>query len=795
MLQNFFKIAWRNFWKQKVYSVINVFGLALGLTATIFIFRYVQDELSYDQFHEKGERMYRITESFKNGEEYTTTAMSPYKIAPLLAEYSPAVESFTRIDTYVERQILQVGDEKHEEMSITYVDSTFFQNFSFQLLQGDPKTVLTEPYTMVLSEEKAQQIFGAENPIGKTIAMTRGYSAEKYQVEVTGVMETMPANSHFHYDFLLSMATADILIPNRIDSWGWTSQYSYIVLKKGHSIAEVEPLLAEIRDEHAPEWFQEWAYFGVQPMTDIHLKSQLKDEIEANGSMANVYIFSLVGLFILLIAGINYMNLATARAAGRAKEVGMRKVIGARRKHLIYQFLCESVLVSLLAFAVAIVAAELLLPFFNNLTGKSLDSALFDQPLQMAAGLGIVSLIGLLAGSYPAFFLSGFQPLKVLKGTLAKAGTQTLLLRKGLVVFQFAISIALIVGILVINQQWQFLRSKNLGIETEQTLVIPIQSQRLLENYDNFKQELLTHSGVLHVTATNKTPLSVFTNYATLELNGTERAYTLPYVAIDDDFFATYEAEVIEGRAFTTFQQDSNRVILNEAAVELLELENPVGTELTFGSGFEPTVIGVVKDFNFESLYSEIRPMYFFLSTGNLSFISMRIRPENVEATLAHLNSTWQQFDLDESLTYSFLDEDINSRYQAEALFLKIFTAFGILGILIACLGIFGLASYSATQRSKEVSIRKVLGAGAEQIAILLSKDFLKLVGLAFLVATPIAWFGLQAWLENYVYRIDLSIFTFALAGLMALLIALLSVSYQSIRTALMNPVHALKQE
>ncbi|MBK7871977.1 MAG: ABC transporter permease [Saprospiraceae bacterium] len=606
MWKNYLKIALRNFWNQRLYSLINVFGLAIGLAAGIFIFLYVQDELSYDQIHSKGDRIYRLTETFKNGDDVTTTAMTPYKIAPLLAEASPAVEAFTRLDTDAgrgETQIIKYGDKKIETQAITFADSNFFEVFSFPLLQGNAKTVLTNPNTVVLSKTQASLIFDQEDPMGKVIAIKDSYSNNSYDAVVTGIMKDMPHNVHFHYDILVSKATGDIIIPQRMDHWGWTSQYSYIILKEGHDIAEVESVMAEVKKKNAPDWFNEWCSFGTQALTDIHLHSNLKDEIEMNGNISNIYIFSIIGIFILLIASINYMNLATARAASRAREVGMRKVIGAQYRQLVRQFLVESMLITFLAFVVALLLANLLLPLFNNLTGKTLAFNDVVKPNMLLIWIGISIVIGLIAGSYPAFFMASFKPIKVLKGLFSKTGSQTLILRKALVVIQFSISIALIVGILVIFSQWEYLRTKRLGINTEQMLMLPIRSQRVLNNYQTLKQEIQRTPGVLGVTATSKTPVSVFSNYNVFDVTKEDDDYTLPIIGIDEDFTNIYSAEIVEGRAFRNFQLDSNSVLLNEAAVKLIGIENPIGQILKFGNTYQPTVVGVLKDFNFESLH------------------------------------------------------------------------------------------------------------------------------------------------------------------------------------------------
>lgn len=798
MFRNHLKIAIRHFRKQQLFSLLNVFGLAIGLCAGMFILLYVQDERRYDQFHEDGQRIYRITETFKNGDAYTTTAMTPYKIAPLLADYSSAVEAKTCLDTDPgsgESQVLHYQEKKFETKSITFVDSNFFEFFSFPLVQGNPKTVLLAPNALVISQSAAQKIFRGEDPIGKVVKVQDGYDERSYDAQVTGVMADMPHNSHFHYDYLVSKKTGDLMMPNRKDAWGWTSQYSYIRLKEGHQIAEVEKALHEVKEKNAPEWFKEFCKFGVQPLEGIHLHSNIKDEIEANGNISNVYIFSIVGIFILLIACINYMNLATARASNRAREVGMRKVIGAHYFQLVRQFLTESVLVALLALIVAYVFMLLLLPAFNQLTAKALDYRDIFTPQHILMWTGLVVGLGVLAGSFPAFFLSSFKPLAVLKGLFSKSGNQTLLLRKGLVVLQFTISIALMVGMLVIFEQWSFLRNKRLGIETEQMLLLPIRSQKMLSNYTSFKKELLQNPKVQGVTATSKTPLTVFSSYGMFDVKSEADNFTVPGIGIDEDFVKVYGTKVVEGRNFRNVEADANSIILNEAAVKLIDVEEPIGQAVNFDGHYKPVIVGVLANFNFESLHNEILPMYFYPTTGDFNTITVKIAPEGIKATVDQIKKTWDKMGLTESFSFTFLDQDINQRYEAEVHFLQVFTVLSILAILIACLGLFGLAAFSAEQRTKEIGIRKVLGATISGITTLLAQDFLKLILIALLIACPVAWYFMQQWLQDFAYHIDIQWWMFAAAGALALGIAFLTISIQSIKAALANPMKSLRSE
>ncbi len=799
MLKSYLKNALRNIRKNRIYSFLNILGLSVGITATFFLMLYVNDELSYDRFHENSKSLYVLAESFKNGDSYTTTQMTPYKLGPLLKEVSPAVEAVTRVDASFGNVLFEYEGQRFEEArGVTAVDSNFFEVFSFPLLQGNPQTVLREPNSLVISETKARQYFGSVDPIGKPLTLINGYGGEEYELMVTGIMKDMPENSQLQYGLIFSMAMADDILPNRIQSWGWTSQYTYFLLAEGHEVAEVESVLSKIIEEHAPDFFKEWAYFQAYPMASLHLDVALKDELGANSSRTYVYIFSLIGFFILLIACINYMNLATARAATRAKEVGLRKVVGARRRQLTAQFFTESLIVVLVSFLLAIVLAQLMTPYFQQLTGKELAFNWFGKPSFLLGSLGLLLFAGLLAGSYPAFFLSGFQPVRVLQGELSSRGKNALWLRRALVVLQFTLSIALIVGILVIYSQWKYLQNKDLGIDTEQILLLAANNNRqVVDRYEALKEELLKYPEVAGVASSNKDPFQVFGNYSTFTLAGqSEQEYSVPYIIADPDFFDIYGAKVKEGRPFQDYERDSVDVaILNEAALKLLGREDVLGSQMVFSQDFKPTLVGVVKDFHFESLHAEIRPMVFFPGSGRIGTISVKLRGGDVPVAIRKMEKAWKEVGIESAFSYSFFDESARRFYQSEARFLATFAVFGLLGIIIACLGIFGLASFSALQRSREVGIRKVLGASVSRLVWLLCSEFLALTLGAFLLAIPLAYLGMQRWLENFAYQVNMSWWMYILAGVLAMLIAFASVSLQSFKAARMNPAEVLKYE
>jgi putative ABC transport system permease protein len=797
MLKNYIKIAFRQLWRHKFYSLINISGLAIGLASCLLIFLYVQDELSYDQFHKNKDRIYRITEEFKTGDGVMSTALTPYRIGPEIRRQFPQVEKMVRIDYDIEPHVVKVGDKKFSEQRITSTDPEFFSLFSFPLLEGNARTALVEPYTVAISNEMAEKYFPGERALGKTMEFINAQNYKSFQVKVTGVYKAMPSNSHFHKDFLLSTATADILIPERREELGWTSHFTYFLFRPGTDPAKMQKAINDyITKSLLPEQARQWiSRFRLQSLNDIHLRSNEKEELEANGDINYVYIFSAIALFVLVLACINYMNLATARAANRAREVGVRKVVGAVKKQLVFQFLSESVLITLMAMVLALMLAMLTLPFFNQVSGKTLSLS-FIKPQLLVIMFSSTIAAGLFAGSYPAFFLSAYQPVKVLKGTLAKAGSGALLLRRSLVVLQFSISIILIIGTIVIYTQWNYLQNKKTGLSTEQTLVIPLASQVLQKNYYVLKNSLLASGAITNVTAARKDPTSRFGNYTGVTVQGRDGFKVVPWLGVDSNFFRSFEIPVVAGRDFRARVRGDtlNEYLINEAAVQLLELKDPVGTHVTVFDN-PGRIVGVVKDFHFESLHSKLSPILFSTGDGGLNSMTVRIKAGNTANTLAFIEKEYKKADPESTFTYTFLDEKIAGLYVSEARFFSVFTSFSGLAIFIACLGIFGLASFTASQRNKEIGIRKVLGASVQSISILLTKEFIWLVIVANIIAWPTAWFMMKKWLEDFPYRIEQGTWMFLLAAVLAILIAVITVSSQAIKAALCNPVKSLKAE
>lgn len=795
MLSNYLKIAIRLLFRNRFYSIINILGLAIGLTSCFLIVVYVQDELSYDRFHVKKERIYRIVEEFKTGEGVITTGLTPYKLALDLKEQFPEIEKVVRIDYDIESEIVHYGNKEVLQNGITAVDPDFFDVFSFKLLQGNAKTALIEPNTVVLSDEKARLYFPKGDAIGKVLNFKNPYSHNIYTAKVTGVFKEMPKNSHFHKDFLLSTATADILIPERKEQLGWTSHFSYLLLRPSADPIRLEKEINKYIFKNYPKQVTEWwSYFPLQSLKDIHLYSNLKEELEPNGDIAYVYIFSAIALIIILLACINYMNLATARAATRAKEIGIRKVVGAFKRNLIFQLIGESLLLTFLAFVVSCLLSVLLLPFFNSLSGKELYIDFSDIGL-LTKFLSVSLLIGVLAGSYPAFFLSAFQPIKVLKGSLSKAGFKSLLFRKGLVVLQFSISIVLIIGTMVIYRQWNYLQNRKLGINSEQVVIVPVQTRKEDFGYPLLKKELLRSANILQVTATEKNITNRFGNYSTLLING--KQVVMPRAEVDRDFFKTFNISLLAGSDFNPEIDTASKIkdyIVNEAALNLMGIKNPVG-ELIDVNDEKGRIIGVVKNFHFESLHSEISPVIFHSRPFGFNYFIIKIKPTDVKGALAFVEKQYKKIDPEAIFQFTFLDDNINALYKTEAKFFTVFSTFSGLAIFIACLGIFGLASFTASQRTREIGIRKVLGASVQAISIHLTRDFIKLVLLANIIAWPVALYFMKQWLKSFPYRIELGFSIFILAAIIAFFIAILTVSSQAIKAALANPVKSLRTE
>lgn len=749
MFKNYLKIAWRNLRNRKGYTVINIAGLAAGLAACLFISLYVQDELSYDDFHKNADRTYRVLREFDIPELKTTISTTPSALAPMLEENLPAVEEAVRVLEF--SPVVEYGNNKFVEASFISAEAGFFELFSFPVKQGEAS--LKQPSTIVITEAMATKYFTNENPIGKTLIVGSN------ELEVTGVISNIPANSHLQFDFVASLDEPDL-------EWGRNNFLTYILLQEGQSKEALMPQVADlIQSNTESEWDRAGNVFilHLQPITGIHLGQGVSVEIGSQGNILYVYLFIALAAFIILLACINFMNLATARSAERAREVGMRKTLGARRGQIAMQFLGESIIMTLFALMFALALCQLTLPFLNDLAGKSLElNTLYSGPAVLITA-GLVLIVGLVAGFYPALVLSSFKPSRAVKGKTGAGGGDYL--RKGLVVFQFAISISLLVATGVVYQQLQFMKSTGLDFEAENVVLIErvnfLGSQR-----ETFKQQLAELTGVERVTSAFSMPGTFFINSIWEPSAADAEAQNMDYTFVDFDYIETLGLEMLAGRSLSReYSTDSTAAILNEAAVRDFGWtpEEAVGKQLAQGER-KFTIVGVTKDFHYRSLHAEIYPVALFGPQRSPRYVAARITPDNVPETLETIQNAWKEFS-GLPFEYSFLADDLAAQYRSEDRLAKVFGVFASLAILIGCMGLFGLAAFMASKRTKEIGIRKVLGATVTGIVGLLSKDFLKLVAAGFLVAVPIAWYAMSQWLANFAYKIDIGIGIFLLAG------------------------------
>ncbi len=803
MIKNFLKTAIRNLLKNKVYSSINILGLAIGIACSVLIYIFVRFELSYDNYHEKADRIYRVAVRASIGDtKIHQTYSSAITFLKLLEEF-PEIETGVKFLNLGRVPVL-LDEKSFYEDRFFAVDSTFFDIFTVPLVHGDPSSVLAEPNTMVITETTALKYFGDTDVVGRVLTANFTYDPGRIDFRISGVSKDMPENSHFHYDLLASSTT----FPRYLNDTGWTANnfISYVVLVEGTSQQAVEEKLKEFTRKYMggdefDAWVAQgnyWQYF-LQPVTDIHLNSDLNGEFEANGDKLYVTIFSAVSLFILLIACINFMNLATARSSLRAKEVGIRKVVGSSRRILVSQFLTESVILVIFSMAAAIVIVELLLPGYRNLVGRDIGIHYFDNPWVLPSLLALALAVGVLSGSYPAFLLSAFTPASVLKGDVgdSKSGVW---IRNGLILFQFTISTFLIIGTILIYQQLRYFQEVKLGFDKEQVLLVR-NPGALGDRVTVFKDILRGKNGIEAVSGSNTVPGKGFSNWG-FGAEGVEENFTLNACVCDYDFLKTMKLELIKGRFFSReFKSDSSAAILNEKALKLLGWDDPLGKKINNWAQNRGnfTVIGVIEDYHYESLHQEIRPMALFLSGGYYThteqYISVRLRADRVPETLAEVEAAWNEFAPQMPFEYSFLDLDFDNLYMNEKRTRQLFLLFSALAIFIACLGLLGLASFIADRKTKEIGVRKVLGASIAGIVGRLNLTFTKWVLLSNLLAWPLAWFFMNGWLQNFPYRIEIRIWIFFAAGLLALAIALLTVSYQAIKAALANPAESLRNE
>ncbi len=809
MFKNYLKIAWRNLVKNKAYSIINITGLAIGLACFLLIALYVMDELSYDRFFPDANNIYRINSDIKFGGANLHMALTSDMMGQLLKKDYPQVEQYTRIYTSNGDKLIKKGTEYIDEKKVANVDSTFFDVFQLPVVEGSTKHALDEPNTVVLTESAAKKYFGNTHVVGKTIE-TRDDKNPFYKI--TAVIKDIPANAHFHFDFLFSMKNLDY-------SWGAITShnfYTYLKLRQGTDYKAFEKNLDQYIDKYVLPYAKKFMNinsmdefkkagnnleYSLMPLTKIHLYSDRSFELSAGGNVQYVYIFSAVALFILLIACINFMNLTTARSANRAREVGIRKVLGTEKSDLIWQFLFESTAMVLVSLIIAVIIVYAVLPLFNNVADKQMNISNLLSVYILPLLIALPFVVGLLAGSYPAFFLSSFKPIEVLKGKL-KLGSKSGGLRSVLVVFQFATSIVLIVGTIVVYDQLNYIQTKNLGYNKDQILIINGIGS-LNDNATAFKNEAKQLPGVVSATISGYLPVSdsyrsdnTFSKDAVLT---TQSGFDMQNWSIDYDYLKTLGMQIVKGRNFSKdFPTDSSAVIINETTAKILGYADPIGKNLyeseDNGATSAHTIIGVVKNFNFESLHQVIGPLCFHLGGGG-GFGVFKVNTANIQHLITQIQNKWKAIAPGLPFSYRFLNDSFDEMYRSEQRAGKIALIFSVLAIFIACLGLFGLATFIAEQRTKEIGIRKVLGASVQSIVQMLSKDFLKLVAIAFLFAAPLSWWIMNTWLQDFAYRINIEWWFFAFAGIGALLIALITVSFQAIRAAISNPVKSLRTE
>ncbi|MBX2962643.1 MAG: ABC transporter permease [Cyclobacteriaceae bacterium] len=802
MLRNYILVAIRNIKKQKLFSAINIAGLTVGIASCLFIFIYVKDELSFDRFHKDADRIYRVGLMGKMAGQEFNVSNSCYPVGLTMKEEIPGITDYTRIWPASNTVVFAFEDKSFSEKKVFYVDSNFFSFFSFELLEGDASTMLIEPNSVVITEDLAKKYFGAETPLNKLLTI----GSDKKSFKVTGVTKSAPLNSHFQFNALLSFSTVD----NQIYK-GWTgnSMYTYVKLDRNTNQGFVDEQLEEIVKKHVGPEIEQLGFtyeqfkeqggkysYMVYPMVDTHLHSKLEGDPEPAGDIKYVYIFIAVGFFILIIACINFMNLSTARSAGRAKEVGLRKTLGSVRNQLVGQFLAESFIYSFIAMVFACVLAWLLLPSFNLLSGKSLTFNLLVSTEFFSLAVVLVALVGLLAGSYPALYLTSFSPVEVLKGKL-RSGMKTKGVRSLLVVVQFSVSIFLIAATLVVFQQLNFMQERNLGIDKNR--VITIQNMRNIgEGRKAFKDRLDQLSGITASSYTNNLFPGI-NNINVFRIAGSEQDRLLASYYADWDHQEVMKFKVKEGRYFLQqLASDSSACMINESAVRELgwTLETAVGSEILDFSGNEPkkiTVVGVIEDFNYESLKNQVRPLTIQLTDISRQLM-VRYDGNPMDAT-ASIEKLWKEFAPGVPFEYSFLDQDFDALFRAEMRMRDLFTVFSSLAIFIACLGLFALAAFLTEQRTKEIGIRKAMGASTAGLVLTLSREFMVLVAVSFALAVVPAWYFMGQWLAGFAYRIDLTVLVFILAGLIAFVVASLTIGFQALKAAHTNAATSLRYE
>ncbi len=807
MIKSYLLIAIRNMQRYKFISFINLFGLTVGITCCLLISLYIVNELSYDQYNKNADNIYRVERTFRNAETGALSlelgAVAP-PIGPLLQNDFKDIKAITSVlPTGI--TAVRYKDKIFNEPNVYFVDDNFFKVFDVTVTRGNSNTALHEPYSVMLTEDMAKKYFGNEDPIDKMVKLD-----QQITCKVTGIYKSLPLNAHLHPGIMLSFATLkDSAVygeKNLQTNWGNNSFYDYLLLPPHYDAHKLQAQFPAFLNRHVPhegDKFQpsRWTSLSLRKLTDIHLYSHKDSEIEENGDIKRVYIFSAIALFILLIACINYMNLSTARSALRAKEIGVRKVIGAGKGELVAQFLSESILICAVATLISFFLTWAVLPVINNLSGASFTIHSLLTPSVLLPLLAVPFVVGILSGIYPALFLSSFQPVKVLKGVL-KVGNGNLSFRKILVITQFAISIILIISTEVVIRQLQYMQNKSLGFNKDQIVTLN-DNPGLNQSFLSFKAALLSNANIKEVARSSRIPSGRLLDSQGSQIsNGNTMAPTkadIKYVQADEDFIPAYHVNVVAGNNFSKPNgMDTSSFIINEAAVSALSLhsnEDAIGKPFMYGDR-KGQIIGVINDFNFESLHQQIIPLVLLTSTAQNGYNRISVKVSgNIPSAIAHIEKTWKTYLPETPFDYTFLDDRFADLYKAERQQQMVFSIFAGIAIFIACLGLFGLSAFTITQRIKEIGIRKVLGASISSIAILISKEFLRLVAIAAVIAFPIAWYAMHNWLQDFAYRTSISWWVFVFAGIIALAIALTTVCFQAIKAALANPVKSLRSE
>ena len=806
MLNNYIKIAYRNLLKSKGFSFINVAGLALGMALSIMIYSFIENEISYDTFHEKAGRIYRARMHAKLAESEFNLANSPAVLAETLVNEFPEVEAAFRINN--KREIyFRHGEEIIKETNFYYADSNMAEIFTLNLLHGDPAAALTQPNSVIITREMSDKYFGTENAINKTLTTNDGT-----EFLVTGIAGAYPANSHFKFDFIASMST---IRSSFGPYWLNNDVYTYVLLKEGASLKTLQEKLPGVVKAHAgpqikammgvsfDEFESSGSFFKIelQSLTAIHLTSGIQNEFEAGGSKTNIYIFSIIGLVILLLGCINFVNLSTARTSTRTKEIGVRKVLGSQKIQLIKQFLMESVILSTISFLIALLIILLLYPVFIDLANRTIELNLWNNPVKLLAVFSASILIGFISGIYPSLLFSSFNTVNTIKGRL-NPGIGVSRLRSSLVVFQFSITIILVASTLIIYNQLDYIKNKDLGYNEEQILVVQGISS-LGEKTDSFKEEVLKNKNVLSASVSRSLPgRNLSATVFKCEEHDINLNYAFALFPTDYDFVETFGTRILEGRFFgQDYSTDSNSVVLNETAVRELGLSDPVGKQLLnpadeAGEYNRLNIIGVMNDFHLETLHDKMHPVVFSLiDDDDNKFLSIKLKSRDAKASIGDIENLWAEFSPDKPFEYFFMDEDFDKYYKEDINTGKLFSAFSLLAIFIACLGLLGLISYTAERRTKEIGIRKTLGATIPGILLLLSRDFTLWIIIANVIAVPFVYYFMSGWLEEFAFRIDINPMIFVIAGIVTIMIALLTSAYQTLKAALSNPVDSLRDE